>query len=251
MKKQKKGNVIDYKIVQGVYLLGSGQEQNQYEFKIFKGHPDFNKIHEDSVCWTFYQTPDVITPIPALIRVTKIYSDQNAVRLNNQLEYRNGYPLILIAKVVDDFDFRLLEYIYAANHRYESEIGRLNTDMEHNVIVPPNELGEKYKLYKEIHQLHKEGVGVKTIASQKSISKNTVKKYLKMSNADFIKSVHQKSVKQYRDYILNCLYKNPKASAKKIYDQLKKDKKIELDITERHFRRYVNFLRNEHKIKKK
>ena len=38
------GSEVDYKIVQGYYLLGGGQEANKYEFKIYRGHPDFERI---------------------------------------------------------------------------------------------------------------------------------------------------------------------------------------------------------------
>lgn len=64
------GSEVDYKIIEGHYLLGGGQEANKYEFKIYRGHPDFEKITVDSVCWTFYQAEDVLTPIPAIIRST-------------------------------------------------------------------------------------------------------------------------------------------------------------------------------------
>lgn len=250
--KKKKIKSVDYKIVKGTYLLGTGREQNSYEFKIFKGHPDFEKIQVDSVCWSFYQTVDVITTIPALIRVEKIYQNQEAIKINNRLEYKNGYPLVLIAKVLEDFDYRLLEYIYATNIRYESEVSRFNMiEEKQNVTIPPSELEEKYKLYREVNQLHKNGMGIKKIAAYKSISKNTVKKYLRMTNAEFLKTFQKNSVKQYRDHILNYLYKDHKISAKEIYEQLEKDKNIDLNFGKRTFEKYVRYLREKYKIKKR
>lgn len=249
--KKRKIKLVDYKIVKGTYLLGTGREQNSYEFKIFKGHPDFEKIQVDSICWSFYQTADVITTIPALIRVEKIYQNQEAIKINNQLEYKNGYPLILIAKVLENFDYRLLEYIYATNTRYESEVSRFNMiEEKQNVTIPPIELNEKYKLYREIKKMKQEGMSMRAIAKNKGISRNTVAKYLNSAPSDFIKLSRKTQLSEYREYILSCLYKDSQISAKKMFDQLEKNKKGELNFGKRAFEKYVRYLREKHKIKK-
>ncbi|MCR1897296.1 hypothetical protein NSA02_10885 [Ligilactobacillus murinus] len=122
------GSEVDYKIVQGYYLLGGGQEANKYEFKIYRGHPDFEKITVDSVCWTFYQAEDILTPIPAIIRVKGVFSERNIVRVKLAKEQQRGYPILPIVKVIDDFDFELLEYMFAVHNRFQSDLSRLGYD---------------------------------------------------------------------------------------------------------------------------
>ena len=72
-----------------------------------------------------------------------------------------------------------------------------------------------------------------------------------MTNAEFLKTFQKNSVKQYRDHILNYLYKDHKISAKEIYEQLEKDKNIDLNFGKRTFEKYVRYLREKYKIKKK
>ena len=94
------GSEVDYKIVQGHYLLGGGQEANKYEFKIYRGHPDFEKITVDSVCWTFYQAEDILTPIPAIIRVKGVFSERNIVRVKLAKEQPMVIVILNISKLV-------------------------------------------------------------------------------------------------------------------------------------------------------
>lgn len=108
----------------------------------------------------------------------------------------------------------------------------------------------------KIKALYDEGRGLKirTIASQLEISRNTVRKYLRMDEATIHHQqnhkVRSKRLDQHRDYIIHLLDKFPKISAIKIMRKIK-DKYPELVVSHRTARRYINQLKLTLTIKQK
>lgn len=242
------GSEVDYKIVQGYYLLGGGQEANKYEFKIYRGHPDFERITVDSVCWTFYQAEDILTPIPAIIRVKGVFSERNIVRVKLAKEQQRGYPILPIVKVIDDFDFELLEYMFAVHNRFQSDLSRLGYDG----AAKKQELGtqniEKAKLYHDVHRLKSEGKSISEIARLQGIARNTVKKHLKASTREFLSEISYDSSQEYQRDIIEHLYADHGVSIRHIYNEVQKKYDNNIKVGYRQFARYVKKLREKHKI---
>ncbi len=239
---------IDWKIVQGYYLLGGGQEQFSYEFKIHRGHPDFAVIENDSVCWTFYQAEDILTPIPAIIRVNRVYSEPKAIQLKLRKENVQGYPILPIIKVIEEFDMELLGYMFAAHSRFQNELNSLGgVSLGPYTNVLPE---EKFSLYHDIHRKFKGGESISAIARVKGISRETVRRYLKMNVHEFLEFLSGSTLEKYRSEILEYLYADNTLSAHKLYDTLKQQHSNEFNISRRQFERYIKHLRQEYKIKR-
>ena len=104
-----------------------------------------------------------------------------------------------------------------------------------------------------IHQvkaLHNKGHGLseRQIAKQLSISRNTVSKYLNMSESDITVELtdtdRAKKLDEYRDYIIQLLQTYPELSAVKVLRKLKA--KVEtLSVSDRSVRRYIQVLKQE------
>ncbi len=245
----KDSSVPSYKIIQGYYLLGGGQETIKYDFKIYRGHPDFNKIEKDNVCWTFYQSKDILTPIPAIIRVDKVFSGVDIVRAKLNMEKQQRYPIMPIVKVIEDFDFELLGYMFAVHNRFQSDLGKLKGDDKKLEIttIPPK---GRIKLRHDIYILKNEGKSISSIAKAKGISRNTVKRYLQLNTHEFLSVVSNgNSLEEYRNEILDYLYNDHKISSQNIYDKLQ-TKYGDIGVGFRQVARYVKELREKHKIRK-
>lgn len=240
---------IEWKIVQGYYLLGGGQEEFSYEFKVSKGHPDFELIKVDSVCWTFYQAEDILTPIPAIIRVNRVFSEQNAVRLKLQKEAKQGYPILPIIKLIEEFDMELLGYMYSAHSRFQRELNSLSgsgtSENDWSKVALPE---GKFKVYYDIHRMYKSGKNISAISRDKGISRQTVRRYLKMNVHEFLEYVAGSSIKVHQHEILEYLYEDHTVSTNRLYKIMKEKYKEELKISKRQFERYIKKLREEYKI---
>jgi len=246
----KNSGVPSYKIVQGYYLLGGGQENIKYDFKIYRGHPDFEKIEKDNVCWTFYQSEDILTPIPAIIRVDKVFSNVDAVRSKLNMEKQQKYPIMPVVKIIEDFDYELLGYMFAVHNRFQSDLGKLKGAGKKSEIaadIPPE---GRIKLRRDIYKLKSEGKSISLIARTKGLSRNTVARYLQLNTHEFLSVVNNgNNLEEYRDEILDYLYNDHKMSSQNIYNKLQM-KYGDIGVGFRQFSRYVKKLREKHKIKK-
>lgn len=242
------GSEVGYKIVQGYYLLGGGQESNKYEFKIYRGHPDFEKITNDSVCWTFYQAEDILTPIPAIIRVQGVFSERNIVRIKLAKEQKRGYPILPIVKVIDDFDFELLEYMFAVHNRFQSDLRRLGSGGVTKELDSQNM--EKARLHRDVHRLKSEGKSISAIARLKGTSRNTIKRYLQLNTREFLFEINHNPLQEYQSDILEQLYTDHRISTRRIYSELQKKYDNNVKGSYRQFERYVKKLREKYKIER-
>lgn len=108
----------------------------------------------------------------------------------------------------------------------------------------------------KIKALYDEGNGLKirAIARQLGISRNTVKKYLRMTEEEAQKQqsepVRSKQLDGYRDYIIHLLGTFPGLSAVKVLRKLK-EKYPELETSDRTARRYINELKETVSLKQK
>lgn len=246
----KDSGVPSYKIIQGYYLLGGGQETIKYDFKIYRGHPDFDKIEKDNVCWTFYQSEDILTPILAIIRVDKVFSSINVVRAKLNMEKQQKYPIMPIVKIIEDFDFELLGYMFAVHNRFQSDLSKfkINATILHDGVDFMSR--EKLRLYNEIHELKNNGESMRSIAKIKGISRNTVSKHIKLNTQEFLNDTRKNPIQKYKNEILSYLYQNNKVSTEYIYRELRKKYDDDIKIGFRQFSSYVKELREKHKIKK-
>ncbi|MBF0200660.1 MAG: IS21 family transposase [Desulfamplus sp.] len=106
----------------------------------------------------------------------------------------------------------------------------------------------------KIKMLHDNGNGLsmRQIRDELGISKNTVKKYLRMdeeSICNYLKNKERdKKLDKYKEWILHLLQKFPKLTAVKIKRKMK-EKFPEFEMSDRSFRRYVGRLKSENPVK--
>lgn len=94
----------DFKIIRGYYLLGGGQDPIAYYFKIGREHQDFEEIVAGDVCVSFFQNNEVITSIPALIRVDGVLINEKMVEMALQDEKKSHQPLLPIVGIYEHFN---------------------------------------------------------------------------------------------------------------------------------------------------
>jgi transposase len=108
---------------------------------------------------------------------------------------------------------------------------------------------KRWSMIHKIKAMYDEGNGhsVRQIAKELSISRNTVSKYLKMQEEQINEQVNnpkrEKTLDNYKDYIISLLQKYPKLSSVKIKRKLQTKGLDGGSISERTFRRYVNQLK--------
>ena len=83
-----------FKLIRGVYLTAIGQENRIYYFKISN---DF-EVEVGDVCLTFYQNPIAVYPLPTLIRVDGILTDERLIKQALEQEKRQSYSYLPIVK---------------------------------------------------------------------------------------------------------------------------------------------------------
>jgi transposase len=109
---------------------------------------------------------------------------------------------------------------------------------------------KEWNVIHQIKALHNQGNGlsIRKIAKQLNISRNTVSKYLTMSEADISGGLSDtdraKKLDKYRDYIIQLLQTYPGLSAVKVLRKLKAKVEI-LSVSDRSVRRYIQALKQE------
>lgn len=89
------------------------------------------------------------------------------------------------------------------------------------------------------------GYSIRSIAQELEISRNTVKKYLRMTEEEINKlqsgSTRKKELDNYREYIAYLLDKDPDVTSSQIMDKLF-EKGFSPRVSQRTMRRYINLL---------
>ncbi|MCC9883780.1 hypothetical protein HK151_03290 [Streptococcus agalactiae] len=93
-----------FKIVRGYYLTALGQEPLAYYFKVPQDHQYFKTIEAGQVALTFYQNGEVITSLPALIRVDGVITNTKVVSDYLATERRDHFPMLPIVTIYEAFD---------------------------------------------------------------------------------------------------------------------------------------------------
>lgn len=119
---------VRYAIIRGTYLTGVGQEDKEYYFKISTKNPDYEAIKIDDVCLTYLQRENMISGVPAIIRVSAVVREYYHVQRVLKTE-SNGYPLIPIVKVLDDFNVLGFKSVYDTWSDYRAETLHLQEEM--------------------------------------------------------------------------------------------------------------------------
>lgn len=94
----------DYQLLRGYYLTGLGQEGDAYYFKLPKDHPLFQKLQAGDVIVSFYQTKELITSIPALVRVDGVIENVMTVKATLAQEEKKHVPHLPVVRAYENFD---------------------------------------------------------------------------------------------------------------------------------------------------
>lgn len=124
-----------YKIARGTYLSGVGQEDKDYYFKIPVASPYYETIQIDDICVTFEQNGSFISSVPGLIRVESISSSFYTVQNILRFEKAQGFPMMPIIEILEDFDIYHLKKIRLSWEEYSKEMNALQdgiyAELEH------------------------------------------------------------------------------------------------------------------------
>lgn len=113
------------KIVRGYYLTGVGQEPSAYYFKITDQFPDFRTLKPGDVALTFYQNQEVISSIPALIRVDGVIETEKQVFEFLQSEKEDHFPMLPLVSIYEEFDPLQFKSMMICFENLKSEMKRL------------------------------------------------------------------------------------------------------------------------------
>ena len=92
------------KIIRGYYLTGLGQEELAYYFKVTEEQFEDLNLKVGDIMITFYQNQEVITSIPALVRVASLITDKTIVTQYLNSEKIDGFPMLPIVEKYKNFD---------------------------------------------------------------------------------------------------------------------------------------------------
>jgi transposase len=118
-----------------------------------------------------------------------------------------------------------------------------------------NKLMESLIMYNELQRLKREGFKPAWIARHLVLDRRTVKKYLAMSNEEFIEFKHRqhirtKTLDNYEEYVKNRLEDFPEASAAQVHDWLKEHYDDFVNVSEKTVFNFVLYIREKHGIPK-
>jgi transposase len=118
-----------------------------------------------------------------------------------------------------------------------------------------NKLMHNLIMYHEIHRLKREGFKPAWIGRHLVLDRRTVKKYLAMSEEEFMEFKHRQLVRckvldSYEEYVKSRLEEFPEASAAQVHDWLKERHVDFIDVSEKTIFNFVLYLREKHGIPK-
>lgn len=109
-------------IIRAFYLMGYGQEPEVNYFKLPSSHSDFDVIEAGDVCLTFYQNNDIITSIPALVRVEGVITNDKQVHEFLQSEKSDHIPIVPIVQIFHNFDPLIFSHLMDTFKQLDSEV---------------------------------------------------------------------------------------------------------------------------------
>lgn len=118
----------EFKIVRGTYLTAVGQENKDYYFKVAVNHSFFETIKKDDICMTFLERDNLVTSVPAIVRIDCVVSRYYPVQKFLRREKETGCPLLPIISVFDDFDFDKFILLRKEWENYSEEIVKITEE---------------------------------------------------------------------------------------------------------------------------
>ncbi|MCC4500269.1 helix-turn-helix domain-containing protein [Limosilactobacillus reuteri] len=213
----------EYSLFMGYYLTALGQEREGYYFKLSKQAPFVNSIHSGSVCYALYQRDGFVMPLLVPVRIDRVIETVPGYDKAERQAWRQGYPLVDILKVDDDFEIAELETARQAWSRFTKQIPRATMSFE-NINKKP--FADRAALFSQISLLYRNGWKKTAIAQELGIHRSTVARYLKLKSIDELTQMNQpkrqSTLVQYRPLILKWLIAEPEITAQEIFERLKK-----------------------------
>lgn len=113
----------------------------------------------------------------------------------------------------------------------------------------------KWIMYHEVHRMHREGYSVSKINDLLGLHRNTVRKYLSMSEADYEallinQSERRKELGPYEDFVRDRLRLYPETSAAQMHDWLKEHHTSFPRLNPKTIFNFVHWIRNKYNIPK-
>ncbi len=113
----------------------------------------------------------------------------------------------------------------------------------------------KWIMYHEVHRMHRDGHSISKINSLLGLHRNTIRKYLSMSEANYeaflIKqSERTKELDRYEDFVKQRLMLYPETSASQMHDWLKEHHPDFPAVNQKTIFNFVHWVRNKHNIPK-
>ena len=118
-----------------------------------------------------------------------------------------------------------------------------------------NKFDHKWIMYHEIQQQNRNGKDPSQIASFLGTDYRTVKKYLAMTEQEYLDfqeklSLRLKKLAEYEDFVKNRLHACPQASAAQVHDWLRECHPGFVEVSDRTVYNFVLFVRDKHRIAK-
>lgn len=113
------------KIIRGYYLTGLGQEELAYYFKVTEEQFEDLNLKVGDIMITFYQNQEVITSIPALVRVASLITDKTIVTQYLNSEKIDGFPMLPIVEKYKNFDPIVFKHTMEMYQNMKEEITQL------------------------------------------------------------------------------------------------------------------------------
>lgn len=113
----------------------------------------------------------------------------------------------------------------------------------------------KWIMYHEVHRMHREGYSISKINDLLGLHRNTIRKYLSMSESDYeallIKqSERRKELDQYEEFVKDRLRLYPETSAAQMHDWLKEHHRSFPVVSPKTIFNFVHWIRDKHNIPK-
>ena len=227
-----------YALFSGFYLTAVGQERESYYFKLAKRASFARNVRVGTVGYALYQRDGFVLPLLVPVRIDRVIETKGGYNKAERQAWRQGYPLVELLKIDEDFEIAELEVAHQAWERFTSQMTRATMSFE-NVSSKP--FADRAALYSQINLLHRNGWKQTAIAQELGIHRHTVAHYLSVDSLDELEKLdrprRQSSLEQYRPLILKWLIERPEMAVREIFEELQK---LGYYGSERNLRKFIS-----------
>lgn len=204
-------------LYRGRYLTAAGSEKNIYLFSFPK---TAGQLRTGDVCEAFYQNNGYVIPIPTYVRIESTLDTTQAYRRAEQMEQRQGYPIVPLLWECKSFKVTNL----AQQQKKWAKYADLIADEQLNRVAE-NPFSDRKRLLSQIKMLNRAGWSKKEIANSLGIHRNTVTRYLTIESYAELEKINspkrKSSLRKYEELIMFALIENPKVTGTEIYKLVK------------------------------